>query len=336
MRVLRGIWMYKREFEALLKAKKIPKASFFYGACEYQNNQAVHELLDILHANGDEKLTLYYDEYTFSTAKNFISQSSLFGDRNILIIKTDKPLSPKEAETLIELCSKNESSYLIYQFFGEDKKALSLVKLFEKSPHALFVRFFKAELNEALNMLAAHALRYGLQIDRFVLQHLYLTHTEDLSLCANEFEKLALLEREIGIHDIDQLVYGLGNISMERFIANVFEKKDLSDVYERMLEGSGIEEIRIINALQAHLGQLFLFHAYIKIHGSFDAKAILGYALPPAIAQQRAHQSIKIDLPTYHKLFELLMEIEFKLKKMSGVEKNTLLLSGLIKLQTFL
>lgn len=68
--------------------------------------------------------------------------------------KTDKPLSPKEAETLIELCSKNESSYLIYQFFGEDKKALSLVKLFEKSPHALFVRFFKAE-PEALNMLAS-------------------------------------------------------------------------------------------------------------------------------------------------------------------------------------
>ncbi len=328
--------MYKREFESLLKTKKLPKASFFYGACDYQNNSLVQELLELLQVHTEEKLTLYYDEYTFTGAKNFISQSSLFGDRNILLIKTDKPLPSKEVETLIELCHKNDSSYLIYQFFGEDKKASTVAKIFEKSSHALFVRLFKAELNEALSMLASKTLSYGLHIDRFVLQHLYLTHNEDLSLCVNEFEKLAILKRDINIHDIDELVYGLGNISMEQFIAKVFEKKDLSSIYERMLEGSGIEEIRIINAIQAHLTQLFLFHAYIKIHGTFDAKAILGYALPPAISQQRAHQSIKIDLPTYHKLFALLLEIDYKLKKVSGVEKNTLLLSGLIKLQTFL
>ena len=328
--------MYKREFENLLKAKKIPKASFFYGACEYQNNFLANELLLLLKANSEEKLTLYFDEYTFSTAKNFISQSSLFGDRNILIIKTEKPLPTKEAETLIELCGKNESSYLIYQFFGEDKEALSLTKLFEKSPHALFVRLFKADMNEALNILSQQAHQQGLSIDRYVLQHLYSVHMEDLSLCAKEFEKLSLLEKEITINDIDRLVYGLGSVSMEHFMTKLFEKKDLSELYERIIEGGGVEEMRILNATQSHLSQLFLFHAYIKMHGSFDAKAILGYALPTPIAQQRSHQSIKIDLATYHKLFELLAITEYKLKKVSGVEKNALLLSSLIKLQSYL
>lgn len=328
--------MYKREFENLLKAKKIPKASFFYGACEYQNNLLAQELLTLLEANNEEKLTLYFDEYTFSTAKNFISQSSLFGDRNILLIKTDKPLPTKEVETLIELSSKNESSYLIYQFFGEDKKALSLTKLFEKSPNALFVRLFKADMNEALSMLSHQASKQGLSIDRYVLQHLYTVHMEDLSLCANEFEKLSLLTQEITINDIDRLVYGLGSVSMEHFMTKLFEKKDLSELYERIIEGGGVEEMRILNAIESHVCQLFLFHAYIKIHGSFDAKAILGYALPSPIAQQRSHQSIKIDLATYQKIFELLTQTEYKLKRVSGVEKNALLLSSLIKLQTFL
>ncbi len=328
--------MYKREFENLLKAKKLPKASFFYGACEYQNALLVQSLLEALDVQIEEKLTLYFDEYTFSTAKNFISQSSLFGDRNVLILKTEKPLPAKEAEVLLELCGKNDSSYLIYQFFGEDKKALSFTKLFEKSSHALFVRLFKAEMNDALTILTQQAHKQGLTIDRYVLQHLYMVHMEDLALCANEFEKLCLLQREITINDIDQLVYGLGTVSMEHFISKLFEKKDLSSLYERIIEGGGVEEIRILNAIQAHLSQLFLFHAYIKMHGSFDAKAILGYALPNPIAQQRAHQSIKIDLSTYHKLFELLTQTEYALKKVSGIEKNSLLLSSLIKLQTFL
>lgn len=328
--------MYKREFENLLKTKKLPKASFFYGSCEYQNNFLVSELLFLLEALNDEKLTLYFDEYSFSTAKNFISQSSLFGDRNILIIKTDKPLPTKEVETLIELCTRNDSSYFIYQFFGEDKKALSLTKLFEKATNALFVRLFKADLNDALNILAYQASKQGLNIDRYVLQHLYMVHMEDLSLCANEFEKLSLLQKEITINDIDRLVYGLGSVSMEHFMTKLFEKKDLSEIYERIIEGGGIEEMRILNATQSHLSQLFLFHAYIKIHGSFDAKAILGYALPTPIAQQRSHQSIKIDLGTYHKLFELLAHTEYKLKKVSNVEKNALLLSSLIKLQSYL
>ena len=53
--------MYKREFENLLKAKNLPKASFIYGACDYQNALLTHALLEALDVQAEEKLTLYFD-----------------------------------------------------------------------------------------------------------------------------------------------------------------------------------------------------------------------------------------------------------------------------------
>ena len=328
--------MYKREFDGLLKANKSPKSTLLYGACAYQNNALTHQLLTLLQAGSEEKVMMYFDEYNFSSAKNFLSQSSLFGDRNILIVKTDKTIPTKEIETLVGLCAKNDSSYFIYQYFGEDKKATPLTKLFDKQNDGAFVRLFKAEFNEAMQLLQNHANAVGLLIDRYALQHLYMIHTEDLSLCVNEFEKLLVLDREIQVNDINTLVYGLGSVSMDHFITKLLEKKDIKEEFERLVEGDGVEEIRIINAIQAHVSQLFLFHAYIKLHGSFDAKAILGYPLPPQLAAQRSQHSIKIDLATYHKLSNQLIDAEYRLKKAGNVEKTSYLLSCLIKLQSSL
>lgn len=328
--------MYKREFEGLLKANKAPKSTLFYGACAYQNNLLAHQLLTLLNAGSEEKVLMYFDEYNFSSAKNFLSQSSLFGDRNILIIKTDKTIPSKEIETLVGLCAKNDSSYVVYQYFGEDKKVTPLTKLFEKQNDGVFVRLFKADFNEAIQLLQNHANAIGLSIDRYALQQLYMLHAEDLSLCINECEKLLVLGKEIGVNDINTLVYGLGSVSMDSFITKLLDKKDIKDEFEHLIEGDGIEEIRIINAIQTHVSQLFLFHAYIKLYGTFDAKAILGYPLPPQLAAQRSQHSIKIDLATYHKVLNLLIDVEYRLKKIGNVEKTSYLLSSLIKLQSFL
>lgn len=328
--------MYKREFENLIRSQKVPKSTLFYGACPYQNDLLLSQTLQALDIQSDEKLSLYYDEFIFSSAKNFLSQSSLFGDRNILVIKTDKVIPTKELDILLSLCLKNETSYLFYQYFGEDKKATSMTKSFDKKYDATFVRFFKAEQNEAITMLLAHANTLNLSINRYAMQHLYMVHMEALSLCANEFEKLFLLGKEIEVNDIDTFVYGLGSVSMDHFIIKLLDKKDFKEDFSRMIESDGNDEIRIVNAIQNYISQLFLFHAYIKLNGAFDAKAILGYPLPPQLANQRANQSIKIDLKTYKTLLDLLIQTEFKLKKMQNIEKNAMLLSTLIKLQSYL
>lgn len=328
--------MYKREFETLLRSAKIPKSLLLYGACHYQNELLGAQMLETLEVQNDEKLLVHYDEYHFATAKNFISQSSLFGDRNILIIKTDKAIPAKELSVLVELCAKNDSSYFFYHYFGEEKKITPMTKIFDKTANAVFVRLFKADYNDAMNMLLNQAQKHGLTIHRHALQHLYMVHMEDLSLCVNEFDKLSILGKEIQINDIDTLVYGLGTVSMDGFITKILEKKDFKEDFLRMVESDGNDEIRIINAIQTYITGLFLFHAYIKLNGSFDAREILGYPLPQHLANQRSTQSIKINLETYKTMLSHLIETEFKLKKIPSIEKNTLLLSALIKLQTFL
>jgi DNA polymerase-3 subunit delta len=123
---------------------------------------------------------------------------------------------------------------------------------------------------------------------------------------------------------------------MDKFIETLLKKEDISIAFQNLFENALADEVRIINAIQAYLSNLLLFHLYIKIHGNYDAKEILGFPLPPQIAKQRASDSIKIDLNTYKKLYEVLLNAELKLKKMKDIDKNTFLLSSLIKLQKLL
>jgi len=328
--------MYKREFENLLNASKLPKSLLLYGACFFQNNYFADKTLENLKVMGEEKLLLYYDEYKFSLAKNFLSQSSLFGDRNVLIIKTDKVIPKKELDILIELSFKNASNHFLYQYFGEDSKARNIAKAFVPKKNANFVRFFKMKQGEAVHLLDTLSKQMGINISRYALTHLFLLQNEDLSLCTNDLHKLKILDKEIEVKDIDEFIYGLGSVGMDRFIYELLQKKDIKETYSKLMELGSADEIRIINAIETYLSQLFLFHTYIKINGSFDARAVLGYPLPPNIAQERSRLCMMMDLKTYKDIFELLLQSEYKLKKMQNIDKNSLLLSTLIKLQTFL
>ncbi|MDX1808051.1 MAG: DNA polymerase III subunit delta [Sulfurospirillaceae bacterium] len=328
--------MYKREFENILQKGQLPKSILFYGSCIYQNNQNAAKTLEKLGAQPEEKLLLHYDEYNIAAAKNFLSQSSLFGDRNILIIKTDVVVPKKELDVLVGLCLKNEGNFLIYQFFGDDKKAKNLEKSFTTKMHAGFVRFFRPNQGEALFMLDMAAKEMNIKISKFALSHLFQLEDEDIALCINDLNKLSILDKDIEIADIDRLIYGVGTISMDKFITELLQKKDIRETYTKLLESGNADEVRIINAIETNLTQLFLFHSFIKINGRFDPKEILGYPLPPQIANEKSKLSMMINLEAYKSMFDLLFENELKLKKMQNIDKNSLLLSTLIKLQTFL
>jgi DNA polymerase-3 subunit delta len=324
--------MYKREFENLLNANKLPKSILLYGECDYQNNFFAEKIVEKWAQADDEKLLLHYDEYNFTTAKNHLSQSSLFGGQNIVIVKSDKSIPKKELDVLIGLCEKSDNSFILFQYFGDSKKAANIAKAFKKS----FVRFFKPNLSEALSLLHVKAKEVGLNINGYALQHLYLLHMEDLSLCVNEFEKLALLDREVQSVDIDRVVYGLGSIGLDVFVEKLLKKEDIKDSFETLCESGSADEVRVINAIQNYLSQLLLFHMYIKIHGTFDARAILGYPLPPQLAKQRADMSIRIDIMVYKNMLEHLAKSELALKKVKNIDKNSYLISSLIKLQSYL
>ncbi|MFK5881824.1 MAG: DNA polymerase III subunit delta [Sulfurospirillum sp.] len=328
--------MYKREFENQLNNLKLPKSLLLYGSCFYQNNFFGEKILQNLKALPEEKLLLYYDEYNFGLAKSFLSQSSLFGDRNVLIIKTDKTIVKKELDVLIELAYKNDTNHFLFQFFGDDSKAKNIAKAFSPKKSANFVRFFKPNHSEAIFLLQNRAKEIELNIGGYALSHLYQLQNEDISLCMNDLEKLNILDKEIDIFDIDRLIYGLGSIGMDGFIYELLQKKDIRETYSRLMELGSADEIRIINAIESYISQLFLFYSYIKINGSFDARAVLGYPLPPAIVQERSRLCMMFDTKTYNEMFSLLLQSEFKLKKVQNLDKNSLLLSTLIKLQSLL
>lgn len=328
--------MYKREFEQLLQNKKLPKSLLLYGECNYQNNYFAQKLLESWIQEGDETLLLHYDEYNFTTAKNHLSQSSLFGGQNIVILKNDKAVPKKELDILVELAQKNDNSYLLYQYFGESKKAATIAKSFTKKTAGDFVRFFKPNLSEAMGLLQTKAREVHLNINGYALQHLYLLQLEDLSLCVNEFEKLSLFDREISSADIDKVVYGLGSIGIDTFIEKLLKKENIKNDFIALSESGGGDEVKVINAAQNYLSNLLLFNMYIKINGSCDARAILGYPLPPAIAKARADHSIKIKLESYKNMLEHLATSELALKKTKNIDKSAYLISSLIKLQTFL
>jgi len=324
--------MYKRDFEGLLNSNRLPKSMLLYGECDFQNNYFSTKVTEQWSEAGDEKLLLHYDEYDFTTVKNHLSQSSLFGGQNIVVIKSDKAIPKKELDVLVALCEKSDNSFLLFQYFGDSKKAANIAKSFKKN----FVRFFKPNLGEALSLLNLKAKEVGLNISGYSLQHLYQLQLEDLSLCVNEFEKLALFDREVQSSDIDRVVYGLGAVGLDGFVEKLLKKEDIKDSFLTLSESGGADEVRVINAIQSYLSQLLLFHMYIKMNGTFDARAILGYPLPPQLAKQRADHSIRIEIQTYKNMLEHLAKTELALKKVKNLDKNSYLISSLIKLQAYL
>jgi len=324
--------MYKNIFENLLNSNKLPKYMLLYGECNYQNNYFSDKIVERWSKEGDEKLLLHYDEYNFSTAKNHLAQSSLFGGQNIVVLKNDKAIAKKELDILVELCEKNDNSFLLFQYFGDAKKAANIAKSFKKN----FVRFFKPNLREALNLLHVKAREEKLNINGHALQHLYFLHLEDLSLCVNEFEKLSLFGREVSSADVDRVVSGLGLVGLDSFVEKLLKKEDIKDSFVTLCESGNADEAKVINAIQSYLSSLLLFHMYIKIHGSFNAREILGYPLPQALAKKRADHSIRIDIMSYKNMLEHLAKSELDLKTMKNIDKSSYLISSLIKLQSYL
>lgn len=326
--------MYKNHLDTAIKNSSLPKSLFLYGE-EFFSNHYAKQIMPLI-GEKDNILSFYYDEYNYESAKNYIAQPSLFGDVNILYIRNDKKIPKKELDILVGLCQKNHTSHFIYQFSGEDRAAKELTRSFGKKKSADFVRFFKPHLGDALAVLRQYSNELSMDIDNYALQHLFMLQNEDLSLSVNELSKLAIQDKKIYSADIDKHVYGMGEMAMDEFISKVLQKEDITGQMRKLLDSGSHDEVKIINALQAYIVQLFMFHSYIKIHGRYDVLDILGFPLPQNLAQIRAAQCIKINLSTYQKILKHLLDSEYALKKMQNIDKNSYAFSSLIKLQSYL
>jgi len=322
--------MYKAEFDKHIQNKTVGNSFIFFGESSFLIDMYTKLLSSVEDSN---ILTLYHDEYDFSSAKAHLSQGSLFGGRNILVIKSEKKIPKKELETLLGLCEKTPENIFIFAYYGSDHKTYNNKKTFSKF-QVMSVRFFHPKIYEAQNIILNIAKEKQVNIDKYTISHLLSIHNGDIALAAKEIEKFQVFDREITTKDIDKLVFGLAEVNLDEFIKKILMKKDFKEDIQNILE-HGEDEIRILNAITAYLTQLYMFNIYIRIHGTPNALEILGYPAPKFVVEEKANLAIKIKPQQYAKLHELLLENELKMKS-SHVDKNAILLATLIKMQKLL
>ncbi len=196
------------------------------------------------------------------------------------------------------------------------------------------VRFFNPNHNEAINIIAEVVKEKDVNMDKYSIAHLLNIHNGDVALAYNEIEKFRVYDKVITSKDIEHLVSGLAEISMDDLIKKILSKKDFTQDLNNILE-HGEDEIRVITALTSYLTQLYMFNIYIRVNGAPNALEILGYPAPKFVVDEKAALSLKFKPNTYYKMHELLLGSELKMKS-SGVDKGAILLSTLIRIQTLL
>lgn len=320
--------MYKNELDKHIQNGSLSNSFILFGESAFLIDRYTGILTNIPDASVAK---FYHDEYNFGSAKAHLSQASLFGDRNVLIIKSEKKIPKKELETLIEYCEKNQDNIFVYAYYGDDHKA------YAKAPaktDTMCVRFFHPNQGEAIFTLSQVAREKNVNIDNQSISHLLTIHNWDVALACNEIDKLKVYDKAITTKDIDNLVFGLAEVNIENFINKILNKKDFKADLESMLD-HGEDEIRILTAITSYMTQLYMFHIYIRINGAPNAMEILGYPAPKFVVDAKAAMSIKIKPQTYYKLHELLLESELKMKS-SHVDKGAVLLSTLLRAQQLL
>jgi len=325
--------MYQREFDQRLR-QSVPKAVLFYGENEYMADHYIDTYIQKLDAK-ESMLSLYHDEWNFEQAKNFLSQTSLFGGTNLVVVKHEKKIPKKELDVLVELANKNPDNYFLYSYTGTAKDARSMQAAFSEKKGGVWVRFFEPNIRDGIAVLQQKAQHIKLDIDHYALQHLMLILNNNLALCANELDKLAILGTKVTGKDIDKLVYATAPLATEQLLIDLFNKKPITDTIMKLLE-IGEDEAAILRATQYFVNQIFLFHAYIKLNGHVDSAAILGYKLPKQIEEQKAQLALRVKSASLLKIFEHLLESELAIKKAPAIQKEVLLYSMLIKLQGYL
>ena len=330
--------MYKRELDNILQNGHNFKAFMLYGADDFLISSYSKRITDTI--SGD-KLTIYYDEYVFLTAKKFLQQQSLFDENNILIIKTDKKIAKKEIDFFVKLSLTNKHCYFIVEFYENiddiqksRTSARDCTKSFVRKKGVDNCRFFKLNPNESLIEIKNVAQKMNIEIENHALNHLLIFQNYDLALCVSELNKLSNLEHEITSKDIDMLGFNLSHTTIEELIDDFFNKIDLRGNVQKFLDEGGLER-DLVNAISAYIVKLFEATTYMKIHGTFDAKVVLGYIPPKQIQEDIQGRAYRLDFAKYNTLFSSFGDLILELSS-TKIDKESILMSKLNKIQAIL
>ncbi len=325
--------MDKRELDLHLKSNKPIKSAMLFGACDYLADLYSDKIIKTA-GEACDILKMYFDEYSFAEAKNFISQNSLFGDKLVLLIKSDKKIPKNDIKELISIADKNDALF-VFRFLGDmTNKDKDYYELFSAANSALFVRFFNPNsMQEAAAYLKAEAMQKNINMASDALEELLTLKNMDLEAAVKELEKFLAIDSEVNKRDVKAVVEESDDTVLEKFFEAVLDKKDFYKQLFRILEKAEFDEVRIVLFFEYYLQELFLFLLYSKAYGTIDARKITGKPLPDFVAKAKAAKAIKIGYKNYVKMLEILLEADLSLKLSKNSDKKATLIHYLIKLQ---
>jgi len=312
--------MYKNQFDKEFSSNINYNGYMFWGQCDYLVEKYSNDIAIKL-ANGEDIRKIYFDEYNFKDCNNFLSQSSLFSPNNILFIKTIKKIPKKEVDSLLNICTINTDSKIIFCCTGEtDFKTMA--KSFTKKTSSAEVRFFSPTDQEALHILNHEVQNKNLQCGFGELQYLYNMHHKDLTLCINDLNKLSILEEPITVNVINAQCFGMGAVSIDDFFNKLFTGQNINrDLY--MIIEEGMNEIQLISQTTTFIQQLFTISSYLKLYGQLNIIEIWGYPLPKEIANTRASIAMKYKQDDFLRMLEFFQNLELDLKTKSTFDVNS-------------
>lgn len=304
--------MNKQDLDLYLQ-KSAPQASLLYGEGEFWIGHYSKKISSMI-TTPENIMAFYYDEYNYAQVYDLLSQSSLFGDSTLVILKLDKKIPKKELGNLLEALSKNPSNSLIIEFYRRDSRSAGDYSRDYKEMASSFkgekvveVRFFEPKVAECQKILEQRAQELGIRIHPRLLSALLGIQNWDLSISLKELEKFVLFDREIEEEDVFNLCSSLGSFEVEDLIQALLRKKDVMEIYAR-LEEEGVDDMSILNAISTHFYRLFLIFSYMRAYGKIELKDILGYFPPTHIANALKQEAVAIREDQYREIFEVCLQ----------------------------
>lgn len=324
--------MYRQDLEFRLNSNDIANAFMLYGAEDYQIEFYAKEILSRF--DGAELVSMCFDEYDYSKAKEHLEQNSLFGDINVLHIKTDKKIPLKELKTLVKLSSS--SSIFVYELHDDEQRSIAEhAKVFGEN----FARFFAPkDENEASNLLLKHAKKIGLAVPNpHLLARIWHIQNKNIYLSASELNRICTLEQGLNDEIINKLVSSLSPISFEDIFDGILSAqlvpKDLQNYFENSMEN----EIAFINDLYREFYKFFRLNTAWKYNPSAKIAEILGYNPPVHVQNKLRSQARIFNTQMFLEIFMHLNTCDYELKKPKNfIDKELFLLSGILKLQNII
>lgn len=319
--------MYRRDLQKALENKSFSNFFLLYGADNFQTELYGNFIKQKY--NAEENLKLYFEEYDFARACDFLALGSLFSSKKLLNLKCLKKPSAKELKALIALCKNNADNFFLLELYDEGSKQSELEKIFEN----YFARFFKiSNPKEGIELLAIKAKELNVEITHNALIALFSSFDENLYLAASVLNKFVGLR--VDENTIKQYCYSLALVGFDEFFDKLLKMQNIREELEKILEN--FNEIALINSLSSSFYKLFKIAIYAKIYGKIDFKDLFGYTPPPQVGQNLSGQAFKLNLTQYKAIFNLLLKSEYEIKTNPKLSKKEFLLANLLELQRVL